>query len=322
MNLKPAIHATRFTSSAVTVNDLLWRFPQMKNYLLLFSILFTVLGQGCSTGKEIDSGSKRILFVSILPQKYFLDRIGGEFAETRVLVRPGESPASYEPRPSQMTELSRSGVLFSIGVPFETRLLTKLESQDKNLKIYDSAAGISHELMEQGSHDHDHGDSGDPHIWLDPLRAKEISANMLTALVELFPENENKLRENFNSLAASLDSINAEIGAVLLPCRGRTIFIYHPSLGYFCKRYGLEQVAVEISGKEPSAKELAAIGELITGQVAGCMFIQPQFNSSIVNFVSRTYGVKTVTVDPLAENYIDNLSLISAQIADCLHCGQ
>ena len=294
----------------------------MKNYLVLFSILLAVLGQGCSTGKEIDSGSKRILFVSILPQKYFLDRIAGEFAETRVLVRPGESPANYEPRPSQMTELSRSGVLFSIGVPFETRLLAKLESQDKNLKIYDSARGISRELMEPDSHDHDHGDSGDPHIWLDPLQAKKISANMLAELIKLFPGNENKLRENFNLLSASLDSVDAGIESELRSCRGRTIFIYHPSLGYFCRRYGLEQVAVEISGREPSVKQLSAIGEMITGQGVGCMFIQPQFSSSTVEFISQNYGVEPLTVDPLAENYIDNLSLISAQIADCLHCGQ
>ena len=321
MSLKLAIPAMRFILSAITKADIKRRKHGMNR--IFFALIFSaILYTGCSTGKKSDSGETKVLFVSILPQKYFLDRIGGNLIETLVLVRPGESPASYEPRPSQMTALAESGVLFSIGVPFEERLLTKLKAQNKDLKIYDSTVGISRELMEQGSHDHDHGDSGDPHIWLDPLRAKEISNNMLKALVEIFPEHESKFQDNCNSLHASLDSIHAQIESLLNPCRGRQLFIYHPALGYFCSRYGLEQKAVEVSGKEPSAKELAAIGEMITGQGAGCMFIQPQFSSSTVDFISQNYGVEAVTVDPLAENYIDNLSLICTQITDCLHCGK
>jgi len=51
--------------------------------------------------------------VSILPQKYFVERIGGDQVRVNVMVGPGDSPHDYEPKPSQMTSLSESDVYFS-----------------------------------------------------------------------------------------------------------------------------------------------------------------------------------------------------------------
>ena len=59
------------------------------------------------------------VFVSILPQKYFVQQIGKDFVDVHVMVLPGASPAIYEPKPKQMATLSRADIYFSIGVLFE-----------------------------------------------------------------------------------------------------------------------------------------------------------------------------------------------------------
>ena len=43
------------------------------------------------------------VFVSILPQRHFVQQIGKDLVSVQVMVQPGASPATYEPRPAQMT---------------------------------------------------------------------------------------------------------------------------------------------------------------------------------------------------------------------------
>ena len=66
--------------------------------------------------------------VSILPQKYFVEKIGRDHVNVDVLVKPGNSPATYSPSPDQMKKLAASDVYFRIGVPFENGILLKNKS--------------------------------------------------------------------------------------------------------------------------------------------------------------------------------------------------
>ncbi len=45
---------------------------------------------------------KPVVSVSILPQKYFLERLAGDLVEVNVMIPPGASPATYEPTVSQL----------------------------------------------------------------------------------------------------------------------------------------------------------------------------------------------------------------------------
>jgi zinc transport system substrate-binding protein len=92
--------------------------------------------------------------VSILPQKYFVEKIAGDKVDVNVMVRTGFSPATYEPQTSQMKLLSASKVYFSIGVPFESAWLNKFENANKNMLIVDTTKGISKlEMVEHEHHD-------------------------------------------------------------------------------------------------------------------------------------------------------------------------
>lgn len=69
--------------------------------------------------------------VSIIPQKYFIEQITKDLVNVNVMVTPGSSSHTYEPKPTQMKELAQSDAYFSIGDGFEKAWLPKFKSQSK-----------------------------------------------------------------------------------------------------------------------------------------------------------------------------------------------
>ena len=62
---------------------------------------------------NVHADNKIIVFVSILPQQYFVQQIGNDLVDVRVMVGPGQNPATYEPTPQQMAALSKADTSIS-----------------------------------------------------------------------------------------------------------------------------------------------------------------------------------------------------------------
>ncbi len=130
------------------------------------------------------------VFVSIAPQKYFVEKIAQTQVEVSVMVQPGASPATYEPKPKQMIALSKTKIYFAIGVPFEQVWLKKIAVANPNMQIINTQNGITKIPMEtyhQHEREHPKGTYNniihDPHIWLSPNLVKIQARNILNALL-------------------------------------------------------------------------------------------------------------------------------------------
>ena len=287
--------------------------------LAVLTAFMSVIPAGCGKSPERRSSGKIVAFVSIVPQEYFVKRIGGEYVEVHVLVGPGQSPETYEPTPKQMSALSEANVYFRIGVPFESFMAGKIKSAFTHLDIVDTQEGIQRKVLE--GHDHGQDSAGgapDPHIWLAPDLVKMQAKTIEEALNRLSPEHASVFRGNLALFEHDLDSVNAEIDSILAPYRGESIYAFHPAYGYFTAAYGLKQVAIEVSGKEPSAKELSTvIGEMKQAS-NHVIFDQPQFSTRTAQTIADAIGGKVVPLDPLAEDYLTNLVSMARTIAEVL----
>jgi zinc transport system substrate-binding protein len=286
----------------------------MAVFVLMSLAVSTAFGQDSPTLKN----GKIQAFVSILPQAYFVERVGGEFVEVTVLVGPGQSPATYDPSPHEIGHLSDANVYFKIGVPFEVRLLEKAKKIIPNLNIIDTQAGI--ELRTFESHDphpdHDHHDNGDdPHVWLDPQLVKIQAATIATELKRLMPSHAEEFEANLADFQNDLDKLDAHIAEMMRPYSKRRFYVFHPSYGYFADRYDLNQVAVEVAGKGPGARQLGILTDQAQADGISAIFVQAQFATGPVEAISHEIGVEVVQIDPLARDYIQNLEQMADRIA-------
>ncbi len=291
--------------------------------LLILPAMSADIVEADATPREI------IVFVCILPQAYFVDRIGGDHVEVRVLVGPGRSPATYEPTPKQIAGLAKAKVFFRIGAPFENAIMPKIGSTFKDLRVVDTRQGIRRRKMTEphvhgdaghGEHSHDksehqHGAGTlDPHIWLDPLLVKVQAQTISQALCKLDPANADDYRSNLAAFHSDLDRVHGEISRTLARAKGKEIFVFHPAYGYFTDRYGLKQIAVETGGKEPSAKQLAALIDRARDKRVKTIFVQPQFDRRNAEIIGRAIGAKVVSLDPVARDYLNNLKEMASKI--------
>jgi zinc transport system substrate-binding protein len=252
----------------------------------------------------------------------FVERVGGDRVIVEVLVPPGQSPATYEPSPKQMARLAEAPVYFRVGSPFEESFASKLASTHPDLQVVDLREGVTLRRMAE-HHEHgegcDHGQKGaDPHVWLDPLRVKILAETVGSALARLAPEHEAEFRRNLARFHEDLDGLHGRIERILLPLKGREIFVFHPAYGYFTDRYGLIQVAVEMGGKEPGPRRLATLIERARERGVKVIFVQPQFSRKSAQAIADAVGGAVVPLDPLARDCLSNLETMATVVEKAL----
>ncbi|NQT34406.1 zinc ABC transporter substrate-binding protein [bacterium] len=288
-------------------------------FTMFLSIFLISCGGGTKREQEKQLESKTIrAFVTIPPQAYFVERIGGSHVQVELLVQPGQAPETYLPLPEQVAKLNKAVVYFSIGIPVEEMFLASITSTLSKLRIVDTRRGVELipiENIEQGSTSSRPSGGMDPHIWLDPRRVITQAENICRALKAIDPAHQEEFEKNLSRFVSDLNALDMEIESLLMPLRGSEFIVSHPVLGYFADRYGLKQVAIETGGKEPGAQEMTRIVERARGSGANIIFTQPQFSSNAAQTIAAEIGGTIMPIDPLRHDYLINLREIAIQIS-------
>lgn len=264
-------------------------------------------------------------FVTIGPQKYFVDKVSGGLVPVSIMVAPGANPHAYEPKPRQMAELAKAKIYFTIGDSFDQTWLPRIRGANPDMTVVHTAEGITKiPMLEEHQHDEtapaDEQGTLDPHIWLNPALVKIQVGRIRDGLSGIDPERAAAYAENAASFERELDALDREIRSILapIPQERRTFLVFHPSWGYFAKAYGLTQASIEVEGKEPSPRDMARI--IATGKESGAkvVFVQPQFSEKSAAVIARQIGAAVVRLDPLAEDWDGNMRRAAQAFADAL----
>ncbi|HUX22891.1 MAG TPA: zinc ABC transporter substrate-binding protein [Spirochaetia bacterium] len=276
-------------------------------------------GQG-SAAANAPSGTAPAVraFVSIPPQIYFVKEIGGSRVEVQSMVPAGVEPETYDPTPRQIALLSQSRLYFAVGLPFETVLIPKIRSSMKGVTIVDTQAGVPLRSFAQHTVNSSAEVGTDPHIWLSPELVKIQGAAIEAALVEADPAGAADYESGLAKLDAQMDSLHKEIAASLAGLQGRSFLVFHPAFGYFADEFGLKQVSIEVEGKSPGPRQLADLIALARKLGVKMIFVEPQFDQSRAQVVADSIKARVVTIDPLAEDYVSNLTEVAKQIRAAL----
>lgn len=244
------------------------------------------------------------VLVSIAPQKYLAERIGGDHLSVSVIVPAGANSHTYEPTARQIISASHGKIWFRIGESFENRLIQKL----KNVEIVDQRIGL--DLIQSGC-----GcclqDSHDPHIWLSPKLLKKQASQMEFFLSQIEPDHAPFFFQNLCLLLEDLDQLDLECKALFQDGTQKVILVSHPAFGYFCRDYGLEQVSIEMEGKEPTPRYILDLLSKARLSKIKTVFLQKQHNPKGGITIAKEIGATTQYIDPYVENVIENIKLIA-----------
>lgn len=316
----------------------------------LILCLLTALSLLSATSHAAPSGSEALgVVVSVPPQKYLAERIGGERVQVTSMVQAGQEPHSYDPTPRQLAGLSGAALFLALGTPFEAQWLPRMRAVNPRMQVIHTDQGIERRQADHAhshattahahSHSHDglehhhaHAPAGhhpetaapgasealDPHVWLAPQLALRIAANIRDALTAADPAGQAHYARNHARLATELEQLDAELGHAFSARPGGSFLVFHPAWGYLAEAYGLRQLAVESEGKEPGPRGLQRLIEQARAAGIETVFVQPQYAPAAAETLARALGGRTVVIDPLAEDYIVNLRRAGHAIAQGL----
>lgn len=247
------------------------------------------------------------IFVTIPPEKYFVEQVGGEHVQVQVMVGQGQSEEVYEPTPRQLASLSQAQVYFRIGVAFEDVWLDRFSALSPKMRIVDLRQGIAPLYFDRGA--------VDPHVWTDPGRVKTMARGIHDALAAFDPEHAANYADNLGRFDAELDRLDREVRGILKNVVVKKFLVFHPSWGYFASAYGLEQIAIERDGKEPGARAVAALAVRARAEGVRMVFVQRWGSTRPAETLAREIGAEVREIDHLAEDYIQNIRRVAQLVA-------
>jgi zinc transport system substrate-binding protein len=257
--------------------------------------------------------------VSILPQQTFLQAIGGDKVNITLMVKPGNSPHTYEPKPSQMKAISNAYIYFAIGVEFENAWLDRFKNQNKAMKVIDVSHGIQKINIQEHSHDEhekqDKHEKKDPHVWTSPKNVKIIAKNMYNKLIEIDKQNKEYYKKNLDNFLLHVENTHKQIKSIINN-KNYKFMVFHPSWGYFAKEYNLVQISIEVKGKSPKPRELKHLIEEAKEENVSVIFTSPEFSDSIAKQLANELKITVTKVSPLAKDWSSNLINFAKNISN------
>jgi zinc transport system substrate-binding protein len=304
-----------------------------RKYILLTLVLITILLvslilYSLNNTPNLESNEKIKVIVTLVPQVEFVERIGGDKVSVTVLVPPGGSPHTYEPTPSQMQKIAQANMYAKVGsgIEFELTWLDKILETNPNMLIVDCSFGIQlidmtdppkNDLME--TNDYNHESVGkDPHIWLSPRNVVIMVENIYKGLVKLDKDNKDYYKKNEDSYIDALQRLDKRLNSTFSGLSVKKFLVYHPAWGYLAHDYGLEQIPIEEEGKAPTPAGLATLVDQAKENKIKVIFATPEFETKTAEMIANEIGGSVILISPLAEDYIENLNIISEEIVKSL----
>ena len=273
---------------------------KLARYVVLMVTAGTLFS--CSSAKN-DNANK--ITVSIEPLRYLTEQIVGDRFEVVTMVPKGSSPETYEPTARQMADLSESILYIKVGeLGFERTWMPRLTSNAPHITVVNSSEGITSHI----------GD--DPHSWMSARNAIIMAHNIYEAVKRIDVKDSVFFRQRLDSLCNVIHATDKYIRQSTAQAHCKSFIIYHPALTYFASDYGLEQLALEEHGREPSAAELEQIISTARAKGVKTMFIQREFANRNVDIITNTIGARKVEINPLGYDWNKEMRRIAVEMTN------
>jgi zinc transport system substrate-binding protein len=255
---------------------------------LLLLILGVLLPNKKASSPLLPSNQKIKVAASFYPLYYFVSEVGKDMVDVTNLTPAGAEPHDYEPNAQDIAKLETTQLVVVNGVGLEPWWdKVRGDLQQKKVKTLEVADGMV--------------PLADPHIWLDPVLAKQEVIKITSTLSEVDPEHKMAYETNSKQLQEKLDALDVQFQESLSHCNQKNIIASHQAFGYLAQRYGLHQLA--ISGispeQEPTPAELGKITQFAKNNKVKYIFFETLVSPRLAETLADEVGAQTLVFDPL-----------------------
>lgn len=282
----------RAYSRFFNINDIMKR---------LLPLLLLPLLLACSSDNSVGRG---VLVVTAEPYRYVVEAVAGDGWRVESLVPKGDNPETFDPTPRDIVSLANSSAYFMVGgLGFEDAWMDRFAEMYPNLKMFDTSEGIIRA-------------DGDPHLWTSPDNMALIAKNVCSALCSIDGANADGYRARLRALDEKIAATNCYIAQRLVALKGDTFLVFHPSLTYFARLYGLHQLSIEEEGKEPSVAHIKSIIDEAKRRSVTLVLVQSEFDSKNAVTIAGEIGARVISIDPLNYDWHTELRKIADEMAE------
>jgi zinc transport system substrate-binding protein len=275
-----------------------WLMRVMVRAVLVLVVLGALLGS-MACERQVSS-DKLTVVATIFPLADFVKNVAGDKVDVITLLRPGDSPHTYEPTSRDMKAVAQAKLLVVNGAGLDFWVEKLKTAASDNLVVVDTSAALAEEGLLLSGDEHDDGGTN-PHYWLDPVLAQKQVGAIAAALVAADPDNKDFYLENVADYIAQLKSLDEEIRNVTQSFSSREFITFHPAWTYFARRYDLVEAAVieEAPGKEPTIDDIRRIVDKVRNLKVKAIFAEPQFSTKAADTIAADSGAEVLLLDPI-----------------------
>ena len=250
-----------------------------------------VVGLSVMASKTLTPAANGIRVVtSFYPLGYLAASIVGELGTVTTITPAGVEPHDYQPTAGDLAAIEQSHLLVLNGAglePWSDRVTRQLKGSDVHIVV--ASQGLTNTT------------SIDPHVWLDPLRAKAEAQAIADQLIVIDAAHASTYRANLTQLSQELDRIDLAYRTGLATCRTRQLVTAHVAFAYLADRYGLTQLGIAglSPDEEPSPEQLATVATFVRDHHTTTIFFETLVSPKLADTIARETGATTAELNPI-----------------------
>jgi len=266
--------------------------------------------------------------VSFYPLYEFTNQIGQDKVNVSMLIPPGIEPHDWEPTVSELQKMHQADLIVINGLGFEN-WSDDIDTVNSDVVIVDTSKGtsliIDDDTLRKDGYHFDRS-TADPHIWLNPVKAKTQVTNIVNALIKIDPTNEKFYRQNAQSYQDKLDGLDSKIRTELSSCN-KDFITFHNAFSYFAMQYGLNQHSIVDSNEPnigPTPKTLETVINFAQTFDIDVIFTEELVDIRPSQVIANEIGAKVLVLSPIEvgdenSNYLSKMenNLSNLKVALC-----
>ncbi|QSX05857.1 zinc ABC transporter substrate-binding protein [Sedimentibacter sp. zth1] len=279
--------------------------------LFLSFIVITGCSNTSSYTENENIENKITVAVSLVPEKTFVEKICKDKVNIITIIPPGASPENYEPTPQQKAEFEDATIYFTIGVQTESNnILSNVSDKTRVISLEDKVSNVYNDLKI--------GEERDPHIWMSPKRAIVMVNAIAEEIGKIDSKNKSFYDENALKYIQELEKLDKNISETLKNIKNRKFIVFHPAFNYLADDYNMDMYSLEEEGKEATPQHLQKMIDFAKKENIKVIFYQAEIDSSQSEAFAEEINGKTMMLEPLSPNYIENLESMANTMAEAM----